>query len=120
MLISSKEIEKQDVLGAYYTRQTVEQVFGFAKDDLDLLPIRCHSDATISGYLFLQFLLLVVYIEIRERLAGEFTVEQALTITRNLKCKIYQNRIVIAEQTKEQKRIFKLSDVIVPVDGLGI
>lgn len=47
-------------------------------------------------------------------------MKQALTITRNLKCKIYQNRIVIAEQTKEQKRIFKLSDVIVPVDELGI
>ena len=43
ILISSKEINSNDIMDAYYTRQTVEQVFGVAKSDLDLLPIRCHS-----------------------------------------------------------------------------
>lgn len=61
ILISSKEIDLNDIMDAYYTRQTVEQVFGVSKSDLDLLPIRCHSNATIRGYLFLQFLLLIVF-----------------------------------------------------------
>ena len=93
---------------------------GFAKSDLDLLPIRCHSDKTIRGYLFLRFLLLIVFIEIREKLAGNFTVEQALMATRALKCKIYDEKLIIQELTKNQKKIFELVGVIMPKDGVGI
>lgn len=120
MLISSKIIATEEILSAYYTRQSVEQIFGFAKSDLDLLPIRCHSDSTIRGYLFLQFLLLIVFIEIRQKLAGHFTVEEALMILTSLKCKIYQNRIIIQELTKYQKSIFELGSIIVPKNPLGI
>lgn len=120
ILISSKAIPASEVLAVYYTRQTIEQIFGFAKDDLSLLPIRCHSDRTIAGYLFLQFLLLVIFIEIREKLAGEFTVEQAMLITRNLKCKIFDKELVIQELTKNQKKIFALANIIVPTSIPGI
>lgn len=111
ILISSKSISLHDLMDAYYTRQTVEQVFGIAKSDLDLLPIRCHSDATISGYLFLQFLLLIVFIEIRSKLDGLFTVEQALMSLRTLKCKIYDEKIIVQEQTKTHKKIFELAGI---------
>ena len=67
ILISSKDINSHDIMDAYYTRQTVEQVFGVAKSDLELLPIRCHSNKTIRGYLFLQFLLLIVFLEMRKK-----------------------------------------------------
>ena len=120
MLISSKIIPTEDVLGAYYTRQSAEQLFGFSKSDLDLLPIRCHSDSTIRGYLFLQFLLLIVFVEIREKLIGHFTVEEALMILASLKCKVFRNRIIVQELTKHQKSIFKLGSVIVPTNPLGI
>lgn len=120
MLISSKAIPTQDVLNACYTRQSVEQLFGFSKSDLDILPVRCHSDSTIRGYLFLQFLLLIVFVEIREKLASHFTVEEALIILASLKCKIYQDQIIIQELTKHQKLIFKLGSVIVPINPLGI
>jgi transposase len=120
MLISSKKIDEQEVLASYYTRQSIEQVFGFAKADLDLLPIRCHSDKTISGYLFLQFLLLIVFIELREKLSNHFTVEQALMITRSLKCKIYDDKVIIQELTKKQKEVFGLATVIVPTNAMGI
>jgi transposase len=119
-LISSKQIPKKEVLETYYTRQSIEQVFGFAKSDLDLLPIRCHSDNTIRGYLFLQFLLLIVFIELREKLASHFTVEQALMTARALKCKVYDDKIIIQELNKNQKKIFELAEIIVPKDDLGI
>ena len=109
ILISSKEIELGDIMDAYYTRQTVEQVFGFAKSDLDLLPIRCHSNATIRGYLFLQFLLLIIFLEIREKLNGHFTVDQALMALRTLKCKVYDSKIIVQEKTKIHKQIFELA-----------
>ena len=98
-------------MDAYYTRQTVEQVFGVAKSDLDLLPIRCHSNATIRGYLFLQFLLLIIFLEIREKLNEHFTVDQALMALRKLKCKIYDSKIIVQEKTKIHKKIFELADL---------
>ena len=111
ILISSKEIPENELMGAYYTRQTVEQIFGIAKSDLDLLPIRCHSDATIRGYLFLQFLLLIVFIEIKSKLDSHFTVEQALMSLRALKCKIYDKKIIVQEKTKIHKKIFELARI---------
>ena len=118
-LISSKEIAANELLSAYYMRQSIEQVFGFAKSDLEMLPIRCHSEETIRGYLFLNFLLLVVFTELRKKLEGIFTVEQALLLTQNLKCKIFSKEILVQEPTKKQKQVFELCDTIVPMK-LGI
>lgn len=111
ILISSKKIDTHDIMDAYYTRQTVEQVFGVAKSDLDLLPIRCHSNSTIRGYLFLQFLLLIIFMDIREKLNENFTVDQALMSLRTLKCKVYNNKIIVQEKTKIHKKIFELADI---------
>jgi len=119
MLASSKKIPTTDVLSAYYMRISIEQVFGFSKEDLDILPIRCHSDDTIKGYLFFQFLLLVIFIEIRKCLNNKYTVEQAEIITRNLKCKVFDDDIIISELDKNQKEIFKLCSILVPTT-LGI
>jgi transposase len=114
VLVSSTKISPHDVVSSYYARQAVEQVFGFYKDDLQLLPLRAHSDETIRGYLFLLFITLIIFIELRTALDGKLTVEQALLITRNLKCKIFDDKIVVAELTKRQKETFTLCDVIVP------
>jgi transposase len=114
ILISSLPFETKDVVENYYTRQAVEQVFGFYKDDLQSLPLRCHSEDTIRGYLFLQFIVLILFLELRSYLKNKFTVEQALLITRNIKCKIFKNQLLVAELTKNQKQIFELCDVMVP------
>jgi transposase len=114
VLISSLPFEIEEVVENYYTRQTVEQVFGFYKDDLQSLPLRCHTDSTIRGYLFLQFIVLILFLELRSYLKNKFTVEQALLITRNIKCKVFKKELLVAELTKNQKQIFELCDVMVP------
>ena len=114
VLVSSNKLAPQNVVSNYYARQAVEQVFGFYKDDLQLLPLRAHSDDTIRGYMFLLFITLIIFIELRKALNDKFTVEQALLITRNLKCKIFDDKIVIAELTKQQKEVFALCNIIVP------
>jgi transposase len=118
-LVSSKSIAAKEILACYYLRQSVEQVFGFLKDDLGLLPIRKHSDATIRGYLFLQFIALIIFIKIREKLPQKYTVEKALMALSGLKCKVFTNQIIPAEPTKEQKIILKNYDILVP-KSLGI
>ncbi len=114
MMISSRDIPQKDVIETYYTRQTIEQIFGFFKSDLESLPIRRHNDDTIRGYLFLQFLALIIYIEFRKCLEGKFTVEQALMVMRNLKGKKFENNILTAELTKKQREITSLTNILVP------
>ena len=119
VLVSSKDIEESEVVSSYYMRQYVEQVFGFMKDDLDSLPIRRHNDKTIRGYLFLQFIILVIFIQLRQKLESKYTVEQALLQLRNLKCKAFTEHLLIAELTKGQKEVFSLCGILVP-KTLGI
>lgn len=114
MLISSLPLEASEVVENYYTRQAIEQVFGFYKDDLQSLPLRCHTDNTIRGYLFLQFIVLILFLEFRAYLKNKFTVEQALLIARNIKCKVFKKELLIAELNKKQKQIFELCDIMVP------
>ncbi len=114
IFISSIEIDSKDIVNYYYTRMQIEQVFSFYKTDLQLLPLRKHSEETLSGYLFLQFLVLVVFIQFRNAINEKYTVEQALIVTRNLKCKIFGNLISIAEYTKKQKEVYELCKINIP------
>ena len=119
ILISSKKILVNEILSSYYLRLSVEQIFSCSKSDLALLPIRNHNDKTVQGYLFLQFLLLIIYLRIKEKILNEHTVEQALLILRRLKCKVYDNQIIISELTKKQRMIFEEAKILVP-NFLGI
>jgi len=114
IFISSLKLDAKEVVSHYYTRMQVEQVFSFCKSDLQLLPLRKHSEETMSGYLFVQFIILIIFIQIRNAICDKYTVEQALLLTRNIKCKIFGNDVLIAEFTKKQKEIYKLCGVKIP------
>jgi transposase len=119
ILISSKKIAISEVLSSYYLRQSIEQIFGFSKSDLGLLPIRNHNNDTVKGYLFFQFILLIFYIKIREKYLDTYTVEQLLLILRKLKCKVYETQVIPGELTKKQRLIFEQSEILMP-NFLGI
>jgi transposase len=119
ILVSSKKIESIEIISSYYIRQNIEQIFGFFKDDLDLLPIRKHNDNTIKGYLFLQFITLILFLQFRNKLEEKYTVEQAVLLTRNLKCKVFEKNILVLEANKKQTEIYQLAEIVVP-KNLGI
>jgi transposase len=114
MLMSSIPIEVDEILGTYYSRISIEQCFSFMKSDLEILPIRQHKESTIDGFLFIRFLSLLLFIELRRKLKGEYTVEQALMLAGNLKYKVYEKEIFIDEPNKKQKEVFELFNIIVP------
>lgn len=114
ILISSLEISKEEVVKVYYLRQTAENLFGFSKDDLGLLPLRVHSEETLRGFLFMQFLTLIAFVQLRNKLGTDFTVEEALVILRNLKCKVYDNEVIVSEITKQQKIISEKLNILMP------
>lgn len=114
VIISSKKQKKENILNLYHVRQKVERMFAFSKSDLNLLPLRVHSEETLRGYLFLLFLLSYFFMKIHQKLNKEFTVEQAFLILSALKAKIFEKQIFIQEATKKQKQIFDLFDLDIP------
>ena len=119
ILVASFQLPKEEVVPAYYVRQTAEQLFGFSKDDLDILPLRVHNDQRISGFLFLQFITLIIFVELKNKLGKKHTVEETILTMKKLKCKVYEKNIIISELSKEQKTILEKLSIIVP-KNLGI
>lgn len=119
ILVSSFEIEKKDVVPLYYMRQTVEKLIGFAKDDLDLIPLRVHREETLRGYLLLIFITLTVFALMKKEIGNDYTVEEVLLTMRNLKCKVYDDELIVQELAKQQKEVIEKLGIIVP-KKLGI
>lgn len=114
ILISSFSIDTKEVVQWYYMRQTAEMLFGFCKDDLKLIPLRIHKEETLRGYLFLIFIALTIFIRLKRAIGKDHTVEEILLTMRNIKCKVYDNEIIIQELTKQQKEILDMLNIIVP------
>ena len=119
ILVSSFCIDKKEVVSSYYTRQTAEKLFGFSKDDLNILPLRRHSEEATRGFIFLQFLSLLAFVQLKNKLGKELTVEEVLLTMRNLKCKVYENELLVMEPTKQQKLFAEKLNIILP-KNLGI
>ena len=113
-IVSSEKLPVDEILPLYYTRQSAENLFGVSKSFLDILPLRTHSVETFRGYLMLNFMSLVAYIEIKKLLCGKFTVEGALLEMTNLMCSVFQNEVIICEPTKNMKAVAELLGYTVP------
>jgi transposase len=117
ILLSRQELDKNQILPSYYTRQAIEQVFGFAKSNNSILPLRVHNEQSVRGYLMLVFMALIIFITMRQRL--NIPVDKALLTLRGLKAKVFDDDIVMQEPNKKTKDIFKDLKIIMPTK-LGI
>jgi hypothetical protein len=112
ILVSSEAIESDQLLSVFYMRQKVEQVFDIQKNNVDLLPLRTHTEETLRGHLFLTFLTTVAYMALSRRLnETKMTVDSAMLTLRNLKCKIFDDFILVKEATKQMKEAAAAFDV---------
>ena len=119
ILVSSFNIPREDIVPAYYIRQTAEKMFGFSKDDLDILPLRVHGEEALRGFLFLQFVSLILFVQLKKKIGIKHTVEEVLLTMRNLKCKVFDKELIVSEPTRQQKDLSKLFGFILP-KNLGI
>lgn len=109
ILVSNLNIDINEIISLYYSRQIVEQLFGITKNDLNILPIRIHSEDTFRGFMLLTFMSLIVYLIIKNNLKNIDTIEGVLGTMRNLKCKVYKgNEIIVSETNKQQKSILEI------------
>ena len=117
ILLSRQEFAKTQILPNYYARQAIEQIFGFAKSNNNILPLRVHDEQSIRGYLMLVFLALIIFITMRQKM--KLTMDKALLTLRSLKAKIYDDTIIIQEPNKKTKDILRMLNIIMPT-SLGI
>ena len=114
ILLSSERLSTVEVVPLYYTRQVVERLFGVAKEDLGILPLRTHSEPNFKGFMMLVFISLIVYCGIKDCLGNKIPMEQVVSLLKNLKCKVFDNSIVPCEVTKQQRLMFETLNVVVP------
>ena len=114
-MISSEAIDPKEILPLYYTRQAIEQVFDFAKNSVDLIPLRVHGEEAFRGHLMLSFIASVVFIAFNQRLDGtRFNAGGAAHVLRNLKCKVYDKSALVLEPNKKMNDIAKHLKIKIP------
>jgi transposase len=114
VLLSSEKLNTSNVVPLYYTRQIAERMFGIAKDDLNILPLRTHSEPNFKGFMMLVFISLIISCGLKARLGQKISIEQALSMLRTLKCKVFDNSVLPCEITKKQRLILESVNVLVP------
>lgn len=115
ILLSRENIEEKEILPSYYERQSIEQVFGFAKHNNSILPLRVHSEQSVKGYLLLVFFSLILFITMRQKL--KTPMDKALLTLRSLKAKIFDAKVIVQEMNKKTKTIMNSLNVIMPTDS---
>lgn len=114
VLLSSEKLDKSEVVPLYYTRQIAERMFGIAKEDLNILPLRTHSEPNFKGFMLLVFISLIIICAVKNRLGNKIPIELAVSTLRNLKCTVFDDSLVICETTKRQRIILEAAGVVVP------
>jgi hypothetical protein len=116
ILVSSEKTDEHNILPLYYQRQAIEQVFDIGKHNADLLPLRMHGVDTFRGHLFLSFLTSVAYIFANKALKNaDVCAIGAYRIFRNLKCKVYDDSIIVQEPNKKMNEIADDIKLLLPL-----
>jgi transposase len=110
VMVSSEKLEVSEVLPLYYMRQSIEQTFDFAKNDVDLVPLRTHTEETFRGHLLLCFMSTVALITVKRYLATRkklksMCAKMALKDMRFIKCDIFGRTLVMTEANKNANLI---------------
>jgi hypothetical protein len=114
VLLSSVQLGVGEVVPLYYTMQAAERMFGIAKEDLGILPLRTHGEPNFKGFMLLVFISLIVYCGIKDRLGNKITMEYVVSLLKNLKCKVFKASVVPCEVTKQQRLLLENLKVVVP------
>jgi hypothetical protein len=101
ILVSSTNLLTNDILTHYYERQAIEQLFDYAKNDLDLVPLRKHSEETFRGHIMVCFMATIAHTYLTKLLA------------KSKDCKI-PLREAISSLNRHVSSVFEKKNILVP------
>lgn len=116
VILSSEKMDVSDILPLYYTRQVIEQVFDLYKNNADLLPLRTHGEDTFRGHLLLSFISAISYMLLNRLLEGsKFCADGAFRTLHTLKCKVFDDYILVKEPNKKAHAIAQYLKINIPL-----
>lgn len=121
-LLSTKKLQREEVLPLYYVRQEVEQTFDIVKNDTNSEPVRIQSEAALGGHLFLTFIASVIVKRIQYILEFEQPKRNKkfnpITLLQNLgyqHCHVFDNQIVVQEADSKANQGYKVFGIESPL-----
>ncbi len=118
LLVYSGEYNALECLSLYRQRDAIEKAFRVMKMDLDLFPLRDHSEHTIRGTLFVFFLSLIIRTALlrgmqSSHLNEKYSIERMLLELEKLHMMEDQNgNMKELERTRKQKDILEALEKI--------
>jgi transposase len=79
VFLSNEKIDPNTIIPLYYTHQISEKMFSIAKDNLNILPLRTHSEPNFKCFMMILFLSLILYCVAKIRLCYRISIEKALS-----------------------------------------
>jgi transposase len=118
VIATNAEKDAGSALRAYRKRNDVECQFKDLKDELDLTRLRMHSDATVTGRLFVQFIALILLEQIREIMSAS-TLPKSLSVSEMFRRLGTYHRIdfsgkyraIVSTPTKIQRKVFDAFEI---------
>lgn len=124
LVTNHPSMQAEDVLEKYKQKDRVEKIFDTLKHDLSAKRFRNHSDRTMQGKMFINFLSIILNTLIKNKLRPQRQNKKPVKmgvkeILLNLKTLRSQKRSnnqppIISEVTAKQKAVFKLFDIPLP------
>lgn len=111
LLVYNGEYSASEVLSMYRQRDAIEKAFRMVKTDLDIFPMRDHSENTVRGSMFLFFLSLLIRSAILRgmqstKLIEKYSVEKMfLELEKLHMMEDYDGEFRELERTRNQKEI---------------
>jgi hypothetical protein len=115
VLISSTNLEINEILPYYLNRNYIEQVFDISKNNAMLLPLRVHSVHGVMGHILINFLTVISYMKINSYFASEkYSADNALFGLSFLIGRLRFSELHIYEPNKIMKNYLKILNVQIP------
>ncbi len=118
LLVFNGEYSPLECLSIYRQRDVIEKAFRVMKTDLDIFPLRDHTESTIRGVLFVFFISLIIRSALlrgmqSSQLNEKYSLENMLLELEKLQMIEDQNgKLTEVERTKKQKDILEALDKI--------
>jgi hypothetical protein len=108
MLVCTRKIEKQNLLGLYFTRNQVEEIFKIGKGSGKMLPICVESESTFRGHLMMTFITSVITKILMDKLIKtSMSPEILFSILQYQIVQIFPEYLLTSEPVKRMNEIYK-------------
>ena len=108
MLVCTRKVEKKNLLGLYYTRNQVEEIFRIGKSSGKMLPICVESEETLRGHLMLTFISSVITKLLMDRLLETgWSPETIYSVLQYQVVQVFPDYLLTSEPVKMMNDIYK-------------